>query len=218
MMTSDPVIDRTVGGVRVVGVSVAGIETCLAIPSYQLCFDIGRCHTGAARCRDVLISHGHVDHLGGLANHVAVRAMHRLAPSRLYGDPSLEEEVADLLRGWERRSRTPMPYAWTSVAPGEAIDLGRGLVARGLRASHRVPTLAWVVQRRETRLRPDLVGATGPEIAARVAAGEDVRVPYERIELGFSGDTRAALFDREPSLCAARVLLAECTFLDHDVL
>jgi ribonuclease Z len=68
--------------------------------------------------------------------------------------------------------------------------------------------------RRVGRLRPDLVGLPGPEIAARRRAGEDVTVYEDRLELAYATDTLISALDHAPELLQARVLIMECTFLD----
>src|SRR4051794_25513361 len=57
------------------GHSVAGIETCIEVPSLGLLLDLGRCSKTAVTQPVVLISHGHLDHIGAVVQHAAGRAM-----------------------------------------------------------------------------------------------------------------------------------------------
>jgi len=197
--------------------SVAGIETCIELPGHRLCFDIGRCtDQAAARCRTILCTHAHVDHLGALPHHVARRAMWRLPPTRLVVPATEVEAVERLLQGWRELARTELPCEVVPAEAGEEIPLGKGRSARPFRSSHRVPTLGYALIRRGQRLRSELEGMAGPQIAARRASGETVTEPFERIEVAFTGDTRAVVLDREPWLERARLLIIECTFLDGD--
>ena len=68
--------------------------------------------------------------------------------------------------------------------------------------------------RRVAKLRPELRGLAGPDIAARRRAGEDVTEHEDRIELGYATDTLVTALDHAPELYDARVLIIECTFLD----
>ncbi len=56
-----------VGMYHVVGYSVAGEETVLQVPELNVCFDIGRCPHFALTSDVICISHGHMDHLAGIA-------------------------------------------------------------------------------------------------------------------------------------------------------
>ena len=48
-------------------------ETCIILPRLKLAFDIGRCPQRSVFQQTVLVSHGHLDHIGGLPFHVASR-------------------------------------------------------------------------------------------------------------------------------------------------
>jgi len=214
-MKHDPVpVSVTLAGHDVVAVSVAGVQTCIQLPQLDLCFDIGRCPISAVHRRTVLVTHGHVDHLGGIVHHVSLRAMWRLSPSRVVVPRAIAADVEELLATWRRISHTDLPCEVIGIDPGERVALGKGVVALALRSSHRVPTVAYLLERTRNRLRSELVGLSGPQIAARRAAGELVSEPYTSTEVGFTADSRAALLDREPRLLDARLLVCECTFVD----
>lgn len=48
-------------------------ETCLILPRCKLALDIGRCPQPSVYQQTVLISHGHLDHIGGVTFHAASR-------------------------------------------------------------------------------------------------------------------------------------------------
>ena len=48
-------------------------ETCIIMPQLKLIFDTGRCPRRAPYQRTVLLSHAHMDHVGGLHFHVSTR-------------------------------------------------------------------------------------------------------------------------------------------------
>eukprot|EP00967_Tisochrysis_lutea_P076313 scaffold103221_cov21-Tisochrysis_lutea.AAC.1 len=68
-------------------------ETCIIVPRAKVVFDIGRCPQRAVFQQTVLISHGHLDHVGGLPFHVSSRNV--CANSELVGAraPHLEITV-----------------------------------------------------------------------------------------------------------------------------
>jgi ribonuclease Z len=78
-----------------------------------------------------------------------------------------------------------------------------------------VPSLGYIVVRRIAKLRGELVGLPGPEIAARRRAGETITDVEERLELGYATDTLVSALDHAPELLRCRVLIVECTFLDE---
>ena len=70
----------TLDGLEVRAVSVAGMETCIELPSLKTCFDIGHGHRSTARNHTVLFTHAHIDHMGGIGHHAATRSMLSMGP------------------------------------------------------------------------------------------------------------------------------------------
>ena len=67
---------------------------------------------------------------------------------------------------------------------------------------------------REVVMAPDLVTLDGSRIAALRRSGESVDETFEERWLSCTGDTTAAVFDRQPELYESRILATECTFID----
>jgi hypothetical protein len=53
-----------VSRISLLGFSTAGIETAIEVPSLGLVLDLGRCSRTAVNRPLVLVSHGHLDHVG----------------------------------------------------------------------------------------------------------------------------------------------------------
>mmetsp|Transcript_32732 Transcript_32732/g.104313 ORF Transcript_32732/g.104313 Transcript_32732/m.104313 type:complete len:144 (-) Transcript_32732:30-461(-) len=87
----------TVAGFAIEGVSIAGQETCIIFPALRLAFDIGRCPQRAVFQELLLLSHAHMDHLGGVPFHVASRGLLKLPSPRVVVPPTNAAAVARLL-------------------------------------------------------------------------------------------------------------------------
>jgi len=205
------------GAETIEAVSVGGLETCIEMPEWKLCFDIGRCPPGAARHPRVLFTHAHTDHMGGVVHHCATRDMQRMSPPDYAIPAENHEAFVAMLEAWRRLDRSDLPCTVTPVHPGDVLAIGPGRVARAFKAYHRVPTLGWALCTRKNKLRPDLVGADRAEIVRRREAGEDIHVHEEDVRVAFCGDTLIEVLDREPLAQQAKVLILEVTFLDDRV-
>lgn len=204
-------------GIAIEAASVAGVETTIQVPAFDLAFDMGSCTRNASRRSTVAFTHGHVDHMGALATHCATRALVGQPPPTYVVPRVILGDVQALLDAWRRLDFSEMPCSLRPVDPGDAVSLGKGVELRVHRAIHRVPTLAYVVWSRRRRLREDLVGQPPSALTAARARGEDISQLEEFPEFAFTGDTRIELFEWEPVFRRARVLVMEVTFLDGRV-
>jgi ribonuclease Z len=198
-------------------VSVGGLETCIVLPRWKLCFDIGRCPPIATRVPRVLFTHAHTDHMGGVIHHCATRDLMHMSPPRYWVPAEDLDAFRELIAVWRRLDRSELPCEVYPVRPGDRVDLGGGRWAQAFRALHRVPALGYALGSTRRKLRADLVGASSEEIIGRREAGEDIHEVREVVEIAFCGDTTIEVVEREPLVREARILILEVTFLDDRV-
>ena len=198
------------------GISVGGVYTSLAVPELGLLFDAGASPRSAGGIDTILLSHGHADHVGALPALLGIRALHgKTRPPRVVMPAEIVDDLQAALAALSKLQRWPLAIEAIGMLPGDELELRGDLRVRAVRTFHPVPSLGYMIVRRVARLRPELVGLTGPEIAARRRAGEEVSVHDERLELAYATDTLVSALDHAPELYKARVLIVECTFLDQ---
>jgi len=206
----------TAGPYTIRGVSVGGVYTSLAVPELQLVFDAGISPRSAGAIDTILLSHGHADHIGALPAMLGIRGLSgKQKPPRVVMPAEIVDDLRAALGALSKLQRYPLEIEAIGMNPGDEITLRGDLRVRAVRTFHPVPSLAYIVTRRVSKLRPDLVGLAGPEIAARRRAGEEVSEHEDRIELAYATDTLVSVLDHSPELLKARVLIMECTFLDE---
>ncbi len=205
----------TAGPFTVRGISVGGVYTSIGVPELGIVFDAGAPLRTLGGIDTILLSHGHADHVGGLPALLGIRALHgKTKPPRVFMPAEIVDDVVAALAAMSRLQRHPLAIEAIGMRPGDEMALAGDLRVSAVRTFHPVPSLAYIIVRRVGRLRPDLHGTPGPEIAARRRAGEEVTVYEDRLELAYATDTLISALDRAPELQQARVLIMECTFLD----
>jgi ribonuclease Z len=202
---------------QLAGTSIAGIETAIEVPSLKLVLDMGRCSPSAVRLPLVLISHGHLDHLGALAQHAARRAMLKM-PVPTYLVPA---EIAASVEGFFNAAGALdgqiIPRRVVPLSPGQEFELSATRFIRPFATFHRVPSQGYTVWERRTRLREAFRGSAGTELARLRSQGISVTEPYEIALLAFTGDTRSDVLRSVDELAQVETLILEATFLDQQV-
>jgi len=205
----------TAGPYTVRGISVGGVYTSLAVPELGLVFDAGSSPRSAGAIDTILLSHGHADHVGALPAFLGIRALTgKTKPPRVVMPSEIVDDLVAALAALSKLQRFPLEIVPIGMQPGDELALRADLRIRAVRTFHPVPSLGYLIVRRVGRLRADLVGLPGPEIAARRRAGEEVSDYDDRLELAYATDTLVSALDHAPELYKARVLIVECTFLD----
>lgn len=205
----------TAGPYTVRGVSVGGVYTSLSVPELGLVLDAGIPVRSFAGLDTILLSHGHVDHVGALPALLGIRALHgKTKPPRVVMPEEIVDDLVTALAALSRLQRWPLDIEAIGMAPGGELALRGDLLVRAVRTFHPVPSLGYIVVRRVAKLRAEFRGLPGPEIAARRRAGEALMDHDDRLELGYATDTLATALDHAPDLLRCRVLIVECTFLD----
>lgn len=205
------------GGMPLRGTSLGGIRTCLELPSWKLLVDVGSVDHNQVSADTVLITHGHLDHLGGIANHIALRELMGQGPARYIMAPELVPEVEKLLEIWRRLDAAPLEAQLVGLAPGEVLDLKRNRSVEPFTTSHRVPSQGYLLRSTHSKLLAEFEGLPGPELAAKRKSGQTITFDETRVEFAFSGDTRIeGLLENEAALSAKRLVM-EVTFLDDRV-
>jgi ribonuclease Z len=207
----------TLAGIDVCATSVAGLETCIELPGFKVAFDIGRGPRSAVRLPTVLFTHAHIDHIGGIAHHVATRSLLNMAPPT-YGMPkAVVGAVESLLDAFRALDGSELPATLVGMEPGDVISIGKRRVARPLTSFHPVPSQGYVLLEQRKRLRPDLADAGREAIAAARARGEEVSDLIEHPMVAFSGDTRIEFIEHNELARRADLLIMEVSFVDDRV-
>jgi len=200
-------------GITIRGRSVSGYGTSITLPDLGVSFDCGIANHDAVQCETVLITHAHLDHLGDIARHAYIRGMTGMEPTTFIVPEWLEGPVHEVFQFWAKvQEARKAPYTVKVARPGERVDIGKGRFVRSFKTIHRIRSQGYVLYEERTRLAAKYRGTPGKELGRLRREGAPIDEPFEFPLVGFTGDTRAAVYDGVR--LEASVLIVECTFLD----
>jgi ribonuclease Z len=201
------------GSLRLVGGSRAGDGTVLLLPQLGLALDAGRPHRAVPPLPTVMVSHGHMDHIGGLTYWASQRFLNSMPGGTAVVPTAIAADVRSLLEITARlEGGRPYDVTVTEADDGTRHRLRRDLELELFATDHWVPTLGSCLIWRRRHLRPELAELPEREIARRSSAGETVTTEDEVRLLAYCADTGPGLFLQHPEVLGAEVVMVECTF------
>ena len=149
-------VEKTLAGIRILGFSLAGEETVVAAPEYNVCFDVGRAPREIIPIDNLCLSHGHMDHAAGLAYYLSHRGFIGNSPGRVILPKPLAEPVERLMEVWADIEGHPSPAEIIGVEPLADVPIRRDLTIRTFETNHGTPSLGYTVIEERHKLKPEV--------------------------------------------------------------
>ena len=203
-------------GIKIDGRSVSGFETVIALPEYNIVFDIGMVTHEAKQAEHVAITHGHFDHFAAATKHAYLRGMLSMSHSQFIVPPWLENHLHADFAHWARvQEARKASYGITKLQAGDRVKLANGRFLHAFETNHRLRSQGYVLVDERSKLKPEYHGVEGRELGRLRQEGVQITNTLQVPLVAFTGDTRADVFDGIPSLVLrSKVLMVECTFLN----
>lgn len=209
-------LDKELGGVRIAGFSLAGEETVVAAPEYNVFFDIGRAPREIISIDNLCLTHGHMDHAAGIAYYLSQRAFIDNSPGRIIVHRSLVEPIRALMEIWSQIEGHPSPGEIIGVGHLEDVPIRRNLMVRPFRVTHTSHSLGYTLIEVRHKLKAEFHGKSGPQLVALKREGVVIEERREVSLLTYTGDTALGRWMDLDFVKNSHGLILDCTFYERE--
>jgi ribonuclease Z len=197
---------------EIIGYSVAGEETVVAMPQLDVCFDIGKAPDQIIPINHILLTHGHMDHAAGIAYYLSHRNFCGQSAGTILAPEVLLPPIRDIIEAWARLDGNKLPANLVGVKPGDEFQIKPNLFTRVFPTKHSRGSVGYTVIEKRKKLKAQYAGLTGPQIVELKKQGVEVDLPLEIPIVTYLGDTQYVDFSQLNYITESKILIAECTF------
>ncbi|MCC6675788.1 MAG: ribonuclease Z [Phycisphaerales bacterium] len=201
---------------RVQGLSVAGEITSIQIPELDICFDMGACPRAALASRNVAVSHGHMDHIGGLAYYCSQRRFQGMGNGRIICDARIAPAVQRMMAGFVDLEQQKTPFDLVPLSPDQQFEIKNNIFIRGFPTEHTAPSFGYSIIEKRSKLKPEFVDLPQEKLKELKDRGVEITRLLEIPLIAYLGDTQPGPHLVREDVRKAQVVISECTFFEPD--
>ncbi len=201
---------------RVQGISVAGEQTVVQVPELDVCFDIGMCPRIALSSPYVALSHGHMDHVGGLPYYFSQRMFQKMGVGTCVCHAALADPLRAMMRSWVGLEGQRTSYEIIPFEPDQQIEVKNNLFLRGIEVSHSAGSMAYALVERRSKLKSEYLDMPQEELRRLKNEGVEITRSLQIPVVAYTGDTELGPYLFRDEFAEAKIVICECTFFEPD--
>ena len=201
---------------RVQGTSIAGEVTTIQIPELDVCFDMGACPRAMLASKYVAISHGHMDHIGGLAYFCSQRRFQGMGNAKIVCDARIANSIHKMMAGYADLEGQRTPYDLIPLEPDQTLEIKNNIFLRAFAVEHTCPAFGYVVFEKRTKLKQEYHDLPQEKLRELKDRGIEITRTLEIPLVAYTGDTAPGPHLIREDVRQAQLVITECTFFEPE--
>jgi ribonuclease Z len=201
---------------RVQGISIAGEITTIQIPELDVCFDMGQCPRAALASKFCAVSHGHMDHVGGLAYYCSQRRFQGMGDATIVCDTRIAPAIHRMMAGFVDLERQKTPYNLVALEPEQSVEIKNCFHLKGFHTEHTAPSMGYVVYEKRSKLKTEYVDLPQEKLRELKDRGIEITRMLEIPHIAYLGDTQPGPHLIREDVRKAQIVISECTFFEPE--
>ncbi len=211
-MASHNLAQIKIDDLDILGYSIAGEETVVAMPQLDVCFDVGKAPDQIIPINNILLTHGHMDHAAGIAYYLSHRNFCGQTPGTILAPQNLLGPMKQIIDAWGRLDGNKIPANLVGVKAGTEYQIKPNLFVRVFPTKHTRGSVGYTVIEKRKKLKPEYSELTGPQLVELKKQGIKIDYPLEIPIASYLGDTQYVDFSQLKYIAESKILIIECTF------
>jgi ribonuclease Z len=157
-----------------------------------------------------------MDHVGAIPYWFSQRFFQKLEGGRVLCHPEGVAPLQRMLASWVDVERQKTPHEIVAIEPDSDVPLRQNIGLRAIETRHTCPSLGFSIIETRHKLKPEYRDLPQSELRRMKSEGDELTTNTEIPLIAYTGDTDRGEFLERDEFAKARIIVAECTFIDTD--